>query len=289
MSWLTEWKAISECIQGTLEAGEFYIRVCNLRSDDPAGVAGKYLIPRAKEIFQSIQEFRNKHKSSLPPSAASCLDNFISMSPNFLNQKGFFGVQATLSPLSAFRAEFTYKISDSSILIRRISERAFIHLNRTIAINSNIKEDWNNAFTKHETRCEKLGAIHLLGHGIWSFKVNAEGGRTDLVYEEPLSNLNEVEKSAEGLVLTEWKLIKNPIDLNKKIDEAYKQASKYSSGVLAGIELEKYRYLVMVSEKELDMPQDRIEGDLVYRHVNIPVNPDVPSKIGKKGKQLNKS
>ena len=91
-----------------------------------------------------------------------------------------------------------------------------------------------------------------------------------------------VEKSSTALVLTVWKVVKNRNELHAKIDEAYKQTKIYKSGVLGGIELTKYRYLVMVSEKNMDMPSDIIEDMIVYRLINVTVNPDKPSVEAKK-------
>jgi hypothetical protein len=48
---------------------------------------------------------------------------------------------------------------------------------------------------------EKLGAAHLLLHGIWAFKVSATGERTDLVPGEKLEITPQVEAASEALVL----------------------------------------------------------------------------------------
>ena len=59
--------------------------------------------------------------------------------------------------------------------------------------------------------------------------------------------------------------------------EAFDQTKLYVTGVLGGIELNNYRYLVMVSEKSMKMPSDLIENNIAVRHINISVNPDTPS------------
>jgi hypothetical protein len=92
----------------------------------------------------------------------------------------------------------------------------------------------------------ELGGAHLLLHGIWAFKVDGAGGRTDLVLGTPIKDMREVVGSADALVLTEWKIAK-PENVETKITEAREQTKKYSEGVLGGIELDQYRYLVMVS------------------------------------------
>jgi hypothetical protein len=91
-------------------------------------------------------------------------------------------------------------------------------------------------------KCEKLGAAHLLLHGIWAFKVSATGERTDLVLGEKLEITPQVEAASEALVLTEWKCVRKPGELDHKINEAFSQAKIYSVGVLADFELASRRY-----------------------------------------------
>lgn len=281
MSWRTEWKAISDRIEGTLKAGSFYIQCVSINASDPGAVADRVLIPSAREIRESIIDFHKDYHSQLPTSAASCLDRFLRDAPKFFEEqvlKDRFGVQVTLTALMSFCAEFTYKITDASTLARRLSERALSHLQRSIVADATTKASWIEAFNHHETSCEKLGAVHLLQHGIWAFKVDGAGERTDLVFGEPLTDLSEVERTAEALVLTEWKRVQEPSKLREKIDEARGQASRYSVGVLGGLELVGYRYLVLVSENFLRMPPDEKEREATYRHINIAVAPKPPSR-----------
>jgi hypothetical protein len=56
------------------------------------------------------------------------------------------------------------------------------------------------------------------------------------------------------------------------------QARRYAQGALAGIELTGSRYLVVVSRREVAVPDDLNEGGVVYRHINIPVEGRVPSR-----------
>ena len=154
-------------------------------------------------------------------------------------------------------------------------------MQRLIVVDEDVRKKWVNAFNTHETICEKLGSLHLLSHGVWAFKADATGGKTDLILNEPLPSESLIESAAETLVLTEWKLVKSPEDLQAKIQEAKKQAEIYSTDVLGGIEIRNYRYLVMVSEKRLKMPDDSIKNATTYRHINIAVNPGSPSQESK--------
>jgi hypothetical protein len=192
-------------------------------------------------------------------------------------------VQARLSILESFQAELTYYLSDFSAVAKRLSERAFVHLQRSIVADPTVRKRWIDAFeaTRGEEACEKLGGAHLLLHGIWAFKAYTPEERTDLVLGEPLKDLTEVESVAEALILTEWKLVNNIAEQERKAEQARKQASRYASSVLAGIELRQYRYLVLVSKDWLPGIPDIQEGDILYRHINIAVDPQTPSRAAR--------
>jgi hypothetical protein len=117
-----------------------------------------------------------------------------------------------------------------------------------------------------------------LGHGIWAFKAHAQGGRTDLVYQEPLNDIEAVTRTADGLVLTEWKKLPSQGKPEKYIRQAREQSSAYAEGVLAGTELTNYRFVILVTEHEVEMPKDLQEGDITFRHFNVAVEPRTPSK-----------
>ncbi len=228
----------------------------------------------------------------LPVSAISCLDKFISDAPKFfedsnVRQSAYLLTRVTLTFLSAFRANFTYKITDVSAFARRLSERAFLRLQRSIVADPTIKSKWQDAFEEGETACEKLGAAHLLQHGIWAFKVREAGEATDLVFGEPLreDHLSEAERTPEALVLTEWKHVKNPSELENKIQQAKNQVALYNEGILGGLELEGYRYIVIVSDDYLPLPSDyKNESNITYYHRNIAINRETPSKVVNKQK-----
>ena len=58
-----------------------------------------------------------------------------------------------------------------------------------------------------------------------------------------------------------------------------------SIGALAGLELRSHRYIIVVTPKELPSgtlgPDDRTAAGVIYRHVNIVIEPEVPSKVSK--------
>ena len=132
--------------------------------------------------------------------------------------------------------------------------------------------------TAGEVACEKLGAVQLLLHGIWAFKVDARKARTDLVFEEAPSDLAVIQRSADGLVLTEWKKAADDTLAPKLFEEARRQAASYAQGLLAATELTAYRYAIVVSRQQVTSPEDVREQGVVYRHINIAVAPLVPSR-----------
>lgn len=187
-------------------------------------------------------------------------------------------VRTALVGLAALEAEVSYLLSDHQASIRSRVERAFQHLQRSIVVDHDIRDRWRKAFQAGEVECEKIGAVHLLSHGIWAFKVNASGGRTDLVYQEPLQDTRAAAGAAEGLVLTEWKKLGNGNKPDRLFASARSQAKDYAAGVLGGTELTRVRYAILVSEESITVPDDVTEGAATYRHLNVAVAPGPPSK-----------
>lgn len=187
--------------------------------------------------------------------------------------------------LNKFAFDFNYYTNDLDGAAIRKSERAFIHLQRTLAVNLSERKIWKDAFLHRETAVEALGAVHLLLHGIWAFKIDSGGQRTDLVFKEEFTDatLGEARMASEGLVLTEWKLVKDAKETNNKSQEALNQARIYSTESLAELELRKYRYLVMVSLNHLkNLPDDLVENNIKYRYINIAIEPENPSTRSRK-------
>jgi hypothetical protein len=284
MLWQTEWTSISARIFGLVEAGQLIGGV------DEHSIARRALRPYTDDVFHTLEQFHHAYRAVLPGGAASRLNEFLASwqqhysQPIGTEEKALLLlVRARLAVLASFRTEFTYHISDFSTVAKRLSERAFIHLQSCINADPSTKQRWREAFNDKETACEKLGAAHLLLHGIWAFKAHSDGpsGRTDLVLGETTQevfNTGKVAEVADALVLTEWKRVSVPGELKRKHCEAYTQAKRYGQGVLAGIELANYRYLIMVSDDYLPMPENIDDAGITYHAVNIAVNPQNPSE-----------
>jgi hypothetical protein len=283
MSWRTEWQAISNQIAGLLDAGRFYLESFGPRRTDVYDVGRKQLLPHSEAVYSAVVRFGKTFKASLPLAAVDCLTRFVrTFGRHFKDSHSIdalASLQFMITALASFRSEFDYHLSDITVVAKRLSERAFLHLQRSIVADHNVRENWIKAFeTGGETQCEKLGGAHLLMHGIWAFKVGAEGERTDLVFGEALTDVSAIERSAEALVLTEWKLIRSNSNVERVASDARKQATRYSTGALGGLELTDYRFIVLVSKLFIQLPRDHLEDGVLYRHINIAVNPQTPSK-----------
>jgi len=288
MNWYQEWQALNARIHGLLDAAAFFYSALQHNSSDDLEVRKNILLANAEKIIESLNNYLKEYQSTFPKEAFESLKGFLEQPYikkfNFRPTKGQVRghVQFALTSLAAFQSEFSYIIADTQAVALRITERAFAHLQRSIIADDEIRKKWSSAFSDGETKCEKLGSVHLLSHGVWAFKAHAEKGRTDLILNEPLPDTSMIEKTSTALVLTEWKVIRQDNELDAKTQEAYEQTKIYSAGVLSGIELVNYRYLVMVSVKSMKMPGDLIEGDVTFRYINIPVDPDTPSIESKK-------
>ena len=283
MTYQDQWKALSSRIRGLMQAGQLHAQFLAIREGDPHG-GGKYLGEQSEAVLSALNGFRDRFRQELSPTALASIDKHVASiggviggtgrGPGFNRER----VWVALVQLSAFETEMTFILSDVQEVIRARSERAFSHLQRLIVADTAFRDKWNKAFDDGEEACEKLGAVHLLWHGIWAFKVGAAGARTDLVFQEPAGDLVDEQRYSDGIVLTEWKKANPKDNAQKRFDQARSQAQRYAQGVLAGSELTAYRYAVVVSRQQVSVPDDLTEGGVVYRHINVAVDPRTPSR-----------
>lgn len=278
MHYIDQWKALSARIRGLAEAVEYDHRFF---SKDNTG-NWRFLRPQASEIVDALEGLKATLEHAGPVTAVSALEHVLGLSPikaiRTESETGDVGVQnvrSCLVALRAFETEMTFLLSDTQQSMRTRSERAFRHLIWQITVDDEVRQKWQTAFKQGETQCEKLGAVHLLWHGIFAFKIDAKGGRSDLVFSEPLDD--QETSYADALVLTEWKKASSASDARAKFVEAKKQADNYARGPLAGNELRGYRYAVVVTQKQVETPPDEPRDSVSYRHINIAVDPDKPS------------
>lgn len=280
MSIRSDWEAISARIDALVAANHAYLAAFIRKSDDPYGGFNE-LVEEGIAIFDELKAFQSRYHSTLPHNASESLYRLFKRRQSHFTPghvSGIEGLKVLVPALAATRSAVDYHLKDFSVVARRITERAFIHLQRLIVADSDVRQKWQKAFQAGETQCEKLGAAHLLSHGIWAFKSNAEGERTDLIMGEPIGDIERVEAVAEALVLTEWKVLKKGGKPEEVLKNARRQASLYATGSLAGIELADYRYIILVSRGRVELPPDHAEGGVIYRHFAIVTEPGPPSR-----------
>ncbi len=281
MNWRSDWLALHDRIAGIEQAFNIFIHGLSLKTGDPYNIGRKVFRPEFTALLATIREFRVAHATVVPSNAVATIDRFLSthgslVGSNDLDNTGH--LVASVTALTAFRTELTFQLTNRDASRLRATERALQHLQRSIVADRTVRDRWTDAFDQGETTCEALGATHLLGHGIWAFKVSASGERTDLVYNEPLSDLDGVAMASDSLVLTEWKVVRSALDLQTKIDAATRQVDRYSAGVLAGLELVNSRFIIVVSSDRLQLPPDVSRNAVTYRVRGIAVAPASPSK-----------
>jgi hypothetical protein len=295
MSWLEQWRALAARIEGLIRAGEFLVSAFYVNGSDDFEVVRKSFIPELADVSREIEHLGKIYADDLPPKASEALQKYIALQSNITqiwSQRSITGridVQA-LASLASFRSQFEYLIRDSETEGRNLTALAFEHIRRQLVVDEDVRTKWYRAFDRHETACERLGAVHLLSHGIWAFKVVAPGGATDLVFGDPVEQHSEiVRRTARALVLTEWKRVKRPDEIATKAQAGRNQAAIYGEGVLGDAELKRTRYVVLVSELDLTPPDDVVVGTVTYRHVVLPVSPKDPSQMARSRKTQTKS
>lgn len=279
MSWNRQWSAISTRLQVTSQVLDLFTAS---GVQEKLAASNETLIPELRMLWLEVSEFRKQHGANLPAAASPILDAFLA-NPTYkksFGEGGAIGLQGALllfGALATVRAQFDYAMRDVEVVARRLVERAFVHLERSIVADKDFKTRWQNAFKDGETSCERQGAVHLLSHGLWAFKAHAQGGRTDLILGGPIP-IDDARRTAEALVLTEWKCVPVGEDPSKMLAAAINQAERYSEETLAGFEIASRRYAVLVSSKALPgLPRETERNNNIYQTIVLPVDPDVPS------------
>jgi hypothetical protein len=262
MNWIERWQALSARILGLMDAGNFLIQALQVNSSDTRALTR--LIDEWKQIHGELTAFKQEFCDQMPPLAAEALLEFCREPiPEYQPGAGAVTLQP-MAQLQIFCARFTYLIRDSEIEGRNVTELAFEHLRRLIVVDEEARTKWQSAFNKNEVACEKRGAVHLLTHGVWAFKVQGTSEATDLVYGEPLNRTRQVlRRTARVIVLTEWKRVRSPDDADAKAAEARRQTNEYAAGVLGDLELKRTRYIVLVGERQQTPPSDLEEKGIL--------------------------
>lgn len=281
-------RGLEAAIQQLSNVEEFFIRLRTVSPAelDPNNLIPNMFIPALKQCYSDIVDFCESNSNILHHEVINCLERFKTAAQFIKNDRlGSRDRIQVIAAFSALRAELEYYFSDRESQMIKLVERAFSHLRRRIVADLDFAKQWQTSYNDgREDDCEKLGAVHLLQHGIWSFKAHSEHERTDLILGAPL-DMQEADRSADALILTEWKKFddqkykpkERESQMQKIAESAVKQAKIYSQSSLAGYEIRSIRYIPIVTEDRVAV-NDIDEDGIKYRVINIPVDPESPSK-----------
>lgn len=111
------------------------------------------------------------------------------------------------------------------------------------------------------------GQVVALGDRIGRDRCLDGRGVAEVMEEPPRRHVH-------ALVLTEWKKVRakdNPVRI---ASDARAQAADYAGGLLGALELRATRYIILVTDQDIDAPGDI--GDpwgISFRHIVIPIAP----------------
>jgi hypothetical protein len=144
----------------------------NMRNENLLSSSGglfALFAPAAHEIVCALKEV--DHAQDLPEAAHERLTSVVKDCENFLKNI------TTPMDVMSFAIRLTHVVglldhahAGSEAPRRSRVERAFEHLNRSLVVDGDLKGRWLRAFMEREEECEKLGAVHLLQHGVFAFK-----------------------------------------------------------------------------------------------------------------------
>jgi hypothetical protein len=278
MNWIARWRAISAHILSLGDAGNYLLQAFQSNEGNYGGV--NLVLRGLEQIGRELQAFFDQYRSQMPPYAEKYLlerlQHYYEMT-HALDQAPSSGKIQGVAAVLMIRAHFEYLIHDTEVEGRNATDLAFEHLRRLIVVNEKTREEWTAAFEQREERSESLGAVHLLSHGIWAFKITGSGAATDLVYQEPLVQSPILQRTARALVLTEWKKAKDDSTARAQSESAIAQAQLYASGVLGDMELKRTRYIILISPCHLGTLPDVEKDGITYRHIMVPLGQKQPS------------
>ena len=278
MTWLSEWRALAARIEGFSVPGEL---VTTARDHSPGHLMGGFMLSAADRLLKAVRSFHDRHENDLPEMARLALSQIVipTSFPGRSSPTNLLAAAQVAATLRALRVELDHYFADEDLAVRRLVERAFLHLQRSLEADKEFRRRWKRA---NESKCETLGALHLLAHGIWAFKAHAVGARTDLILKKPLRNDEVGAADVEAFVLTEWKLADEEDDLCEQIADAHHQLRRYQGGALGGFELSTRRYVVIVSDHDLPLPSDHQDRGILCRHILLNRGDDTPSVSAKR-------
>ena len=109
MNWRTEWRAISHRISGFSESVTVFLRALGVENTDPYSMKKKHLLPAARSVFSTLEEFADDFGSALPLTAHEALRRFLAENESLLTNEDLDNlgiVIASVVALHGFKVEF---------------------------------------------------------------------------------------------------------------------------------------------------------------------------------------
>lgn len=251
--------------------------------------AANMIVADAERVWVALDRFLARYQAELPPQAGALRGEWIQHHGIIVlqsadNVSAVHASVAWVCLLAGMKGNIDRFLADSEAERRSVVERAFEHLQRAIVVDPDLRQKWVAAHAVDEPACEKVGAVHLLWHGIWGFKAHATGERTDLVLGEIIdaATITRAERAGTALVLTEWKRVTPNKSLPDAVKEIEAQVQMYRRGSLVAVELQRTCYGVVVSEKRLPMPAETVLANYTLRFINVAVDPETPSAAARR-------
>ena len=242
-----------------MQAGHLHAQYLAVRSSDSYNRGGS-LREQCGRVLAALRTFRASFHQVLPPSAVMVIDDIVERTGALINDTGVHGCSRTDvggagAPGTAFETEMSF--------LPPMSKSPYAHdLNAHSLIcngpSSQMKmsaQSGREPLMMAKSHVRNSAPYIFCFMGVWAFKVDAAGARTDLVFQEPVADLTAPQRYADGLVLTEWKKAAEDAQSSQRF-EARSQASRYAQGALAATELTGYRYVVIVSRSQVEVPDD---------------------------------
>jgi hypothetical protein len=187
MFWHQKWRVLCTRIDGLRQSGEYISNTLPIAPGDGFGIIRRWLAAELRAIVNELETFKDSLPNELPPAAIHELDRILKRDwftdrPEQINEN-----LVSIGALITFRTSFDYLIQDTEIEARSRTELAFEHIRRILLIDNDVRQKWRDRYIENrETGCEKLGALHLLSHGILAFKISGQGALQTLPLTSPL-------------------------------------------------------------------------------------------------------
>jgi hypothetical protein len=190
--WNTKWNAISGRIRGLRSTAALLFASLTPQGKDLSQVSSTHLVPAAKEIVEELRSYHRDFRDILPMNARDAIDAFLKSADTLVAGASIPALARATLALASIQDALDFHLAGSESVGRSVTERAFEHLHRSIVVDHEVRTKWMKAFKDGETECERLGAVHLLLHGIWASRstLKANGPTSCLANLFGLGRLN---------------------------------------------------------------------------------------------------